>query len=55
MLNQFTGLKCTDKQQLHGNPEKLLVPTNRDVEGKRNSICLAHQHFSAEKGTFFSI
>lgn len=55
MLNQFTGLKCTDKQQLHGNPEKLPVPANSDVEGKRNSICLVHQHFHAEKRIFFSI
>lgn len=55
MLNLFTGLKCTDKQQLWGNPETLPVPSKKHVEGKRNSICLAHQHFNAEKGTFFSI
>lgn len=50
MLNQFTGPKCTDKQQLRGNPETVPVPAKKDVEGKRNSICLAHQHFNAEKG-----
>lgn len=36
MLSQFTALKRTEQQQLRGNPEKLPVPANRDVEGKRN-------------------
>lgn len=53
MLNRFTGLKYTDKQQLDGNSEKLPIPANRNVEGKRNSICLAHQHFIAGKRNIF--
>lgn len=55
MLKQFTGLKCTEKQQLLRHPEKLPVPANGEVEGKINSICLAHKHYNVEKGTFFSI
>lgn len=51
--SHFRRQKCTGKQLSHGNLEKPLVPANRDVERKRNSICLAHPHFDAEQGTFF--